>query len=93
MCIVGIAHVCAVIADLCLLIDLFLHARVPPNSVYSQPVAIMAEAQDFVARELSSPRTNQELTKWSSVFPWIDEDSSSSTYFELQAELPACMKG
>lgn len=67
--------------------------RVPLDSVYRQPVQILAEAQEFVAQELASSRTAHELTKWSGAFHWIDDDSSASTYFELQAELPACMDG
>lgn len=62
------------------------------NSVYREPVELMAEAQEFVAQELASARTSQELAKWSGVFQWIDDDSPSSTYFELQADLPPCMK-
>ncbi|CAM9941395.1 unnamed protein product [Scytosiphon promiscuus] len=65
--------------------------RVPLDSVYRQPVEILAEVQEFVAQELASSRTSQELTKWSGAFHWIDDDSSSSTYFELQTELPPCM--
>ncbi|CAM9814800.1 unnamed protein product [Ectocarpus sp. 12 AP-2014] len=65
--------------------------RVPVDSVYRQPVVILAEVQEFVAQELASSRTTQELTKWSGAFHWINDDSSCSTYFELQAELPACM--
>ncbi|CAM9281861.1 unnamed protein product [Pylaiella littoralis] len=65
--------------------------RVPLDSVYRQPVEILAEVQEFVAHELASSRTSQELTKWSGAFHWIDDDSSSSTYFELQADLPPCM--
>lgn len=65
--------------------------RVPLDSVYRQPVEILAEVQEFVAQELASSRTSQELTKWSGAFHWIDDDSSCSTYFELQADLPPCM--
>lgn len=68
-----------------------MFARVPLDSVYRRPVEILAEAQEFVAHELASARTAQELKKWSGSFHWIDDDSSASTYFELQAELPPCM--
>lgn len=67
--------------------------RVPLDSQYRQPVEILAEAQEYVAQELASPRITQQLTKWSGAFHWIDDDSSASTYFEMQAELPSCMDG
>lgn len=63
------------------------------GSIYRQPIEIITVAQEFVAQELSSSRTAEELKKWSGAFHWIDSDSSASTYFELQAELPSCMDG
>ncbi|CAN0205704.1 unnamed protein product, partial [Discosporangium mesarthrocarpum] len=67
--------------------------KVPYESVYRHPMDVMEEAQEFLATELASQRTNEELRKWSTVFPWIDDNSLSSTYFELQADLPPCMQG
>ena len=52
----------------------------------------MTEANEFIASEITSDHVENELRKWSSMFSWIDDDSSA-TYFELVcAEVPACME-
>jgi hypothetical protein len=52
----------------------------------------MEDALEFLAQELSSEAVEKELIKMSSVFPWIDDDTSA-TYFELAISfLPECMQ-
>ena len=49
------------------------------------------EANEFIAQELISDAVEKELRKMSSIFPWID-DQSSSTYFQLTlGDVPSYM--
>jgi hypothetical protein len=64
---------------------------IPESSAFFDPVEYFYSANDFVANEVTSEKVSGEMKKWSSVFPWIDDDSSA-TYFELMTEPPECMK-
>jgi hypothetical protein len=75
-------------------------SAVPRDSAYHAPLRLLAEAQEFVAAELSGEHATNELEKWSKVFPWIDGELSKSagavgcsTYFEMKAAPCAAMKG
>ncbi|CAM9617686.1 unnamed protein product [Choristocarpus tenellus] len=67
--------------------------KIPYDSEYRHTMDVLTEAQEFVAVELGSNKTRDEMAKWNAVFPWIDDDVPNSTYFELQADLPPCMQG
>ena len=56
--------------------------NIPIKSDYYDPVKYINSAADFVGEEMSSDSVEKELRKMTSVFPWIDDDSST-TYFEL----------
>lgn len=58
------------------------HCSVPTHSDYAKPLIFLDEANEFIAQELISDAVEKELRKMSSIFPWID-DQSSSTYFQL----------
>lgn len=65
---------------------------VPPTSDYSEPLKFLEEACEFIAQEILSESVDKELRKMASVFPWIDDDNSS-TYFELTlGSVPRCME-
>jgi hypothetical protein len=52
----------------------------------------MEDALDFLGAELTSESLDKELRKMANIFPWIDDDASS-TYFELSIGiLPDYMK-
>lgn len=51
----------------------------------------MYAANDFVASEITSDQVSGELKKWATIFPWIDDDSTS-TYFELVTSPPDSLK-
>lgn len=52
----------------------------------------MEKALDFIAQELTSENVEKELSKMSSIYSWI-EDDSAATYFELSISvLPECME-
>ena len=57
----------------------------------SQPIDFLTKACEFVAEEITSQHVDNELRKWSSVFPWIDDDKAT-TYFELALDAPSCME-
>jgi len=64
---------------------------VPLNSDFYEPMKFLSEAADFFASEMVSEEIEDELKKLSSMFPWIDDDNST-TYFELLlADVPPCM--
>lgn len=63
---------------------------IPESCAYFDPIEFFYSANDFIATELTSDRVSEEMKKWSSIFPWIDSDSTA-TYFELVVEPPACM--
>lgn len=64
---------------------------VPPTSDYTEPLKFLEDASEFIAQELLSESVDKELRKMASVFPWIDDDNSS-TYFELALSIvPAYM--
>lgn len=44
----------------------------------------------FIATEVSSDHVDNTLRKWGAMYPWIDDDATS-TYFELMVEPPAFM--
>ncbi len=67
------------------------HCSVPATSDYTEPLKFLEDASEFIAQELLSESVDKELRKMASVFPWIDDDNSS-TYFELALSLvPAYM--
>ena len=69
----------------------FLTFSVPVTSDYTEPLKFLEDASEFIAQELLSESVDRELRKMASVFPWIDDDNSS-TYFELALSLvPAYM--
>lgn len=57
----------------------------------SEPLEFLSKACEFVAEEVTSNHVDNELRKWSTVFPWIDDDKAT-TYFELAMEAPKCME-
>lgn len=56
----------------------------------NEPLDFLQKACEFVAEEVTSSHVDDELRKWSSVFPWIDDDKAT-TYFELTLEPPKFM--
>lgn len=54
----------------------------PTTSDYSDPLKFLEDACEFIGQELLSESVDKELRKMAAVFPWIDDDNSS-TYFEL----------
>ena len=64
---------------------------VPKSSVYADQVAFLNQAIDFVAQELTSPSVEEELSRMTRVYPWIEE-ANAKTYFELELSAPACMR-
>lgn len=60
------------------------------HSDINEPLEFLHKACEFVAEEVTSAHVDTELRKWSSVFPWIDDDHAA-TYFELALEPPAYM--
>lgn len=56
----------------------------------NEPLDFLQKACEFVAEEVTSSHVDDELRKWSSVFPWIDDDKAT-TYFELALEPPKFM--
>lgn len=77
-------------------------SSVPPVSPYFYPLRLLADAQEFVASELSSERTVNQLESWSRIYPWIDAEpakggsgstSVTNTYFEMKASMGDLMRG
>eukprot|EP01041_Mallomonas_annulata_P007152 gene7152-14565_t len=64
---------------------------VPEESEFFEPLSLLNRATQFIGDEITSEHVEKELKKWSSVFSWIDDDSTSC-YFELVLEPPECMK-
>lgn len=65
---------------------------VPTSSDYSEPLKFLEEACEFIGQEILSDSVDRELRKMAAVFPWIDDDNSS-TYFELTlSNVPLCMR-
>jgi len=60
------------------------------HSDVNEPLDFLQKACEFVAEEVTSSHVDDELRKWSSVFPWIDDDKAT-TYFELALEPPSYM--
>lgn len=60
------------------------------HSDVNEPLDFLHQACEFVAAEVTSSHVDDELKKWSSVFPWIDDDKAP-TYFELALEPPKYM--
>lgn len=63
---------------------------VPSESQFFGPLKFVNEATEFAANELGSEHVQDELAKWSEAHEWL-KDEVSRTYFELQADAPACM--
>lgn len=67
-------------------------SSVPVSSEFFDPIAFLNDSIDFAAGEMMSENIESELKKMSSVFPWIDDDTTS-TYFELTlANVPEYMQ-
>ena len=63
---------------------------IPPESEFSEPLELLSRSSSFIAQEITAEHVEKELRKWSSVFPWIDDDAASC-YFELVVEIPEFM--
>ena len=66
--------------------------NVPTASSFAAPMDFFQRTREFCASEVTSDVVDQELKKWSAVFPWI-EDSAAATYFELSLDQTAAMEG
>ena len=67
-------------------------SSIPGESSFKEPMAFIAEAAEFAARELASDTVHDELRKWTDVYGWMENDQSQ-TYFEIQCSPPPCMDG
>jgi hypothetical protein len=66
--------------------------NVPTSSQFASPLKFYHEASEFFSSEIVSEEIEKEMRKMSSVFTWI-EDDTSQTYFELTVnDVPSCME-
>lgn len=65
--------------------------KIPSQSSFSQPVANVYDASEFVARTLASDAIMTQIDELAAEHRWI-EDDSSKTFFEVQADI-AGMEG
>ncbi|TMW57443.1 hypothetical protein Poli38472_003368 [Pythium oligandrum] len=57
----------------------------PSSSPYSTPLETLYDVFDFIGAELASERIERKLLSAASEYPWVDEDSETKNFFELQS--------
>lgn len=57
----------------------------PATSPYSVPLETLYDVFDFIGAELASERMERKLTKAASEYSWVDEESETKHFFELQS--------
>jgi len=51
---------------------------IPVDSSFRSPLEVMNEAQVFSAAELASEHMEQEITKWTKEFTWIEDEPQNT---------------
>ena len=66
-------------------------STVPENSDYFMPLQFLSDSVDFFATEMIQDSLQDELRDMAKIFPWVDDDNSS-TFFEMDLEnIPSYM--
>jgi hypothetical protein len=67
--------------------------EMPNTNPYTNPLETLYDAFDFIGNELASERIERKLMKAAQEYQWIDEDSDSKNFFELQSGGYDCFDG